>query len=265
MIVSLVIFVMLTAFFVYHDRHVCVTEYEIPAPFAAKAVLISDLHNASYGRDNRKLCKRIEQLNPDMILMPGDLIDSRHTDYKKAREIVTDLCKIAPVFFSMGNHESRKSDLDEFLAFLKQENLHILRDEIHETDYCEILGLDDADFGSPDHSAIKREFLRNKLNSIPPKKKYRILLAHQPQFYDLYVKCDPDLIVSGHTHGGQIRLPFTKGLFAPGQGFFPYYDAGFFDDLKVPLIISRGLGPSRIPLRVFNDPEIVFVRFYKKD
>ena len=88
---------------------------------------------------------------------------------------------------------------------------------------------------------------------------YTILLSHRPELFETYVDCDVDLILSGHAHGGQFRLPFIGGLIAPNQGLFPKYDAGLYTDKNTNMIVSRGLGNSIIPLRFNNCPEIVLV------
>ena len=88
---------------------------------------------------------------------------------------------------------------------------------------------------------------------------FQLLLSHRPEFMDMYVRYDIDLVLSGHAHGGQFRLPFLGGLYAPSQGFFPKYDAGLFEEENTKMIVSRGIGNSAFPLRFNNRPELVLI------
>lgn len=102
-------------------------------------------------------------------------------------------------------------------------------------------------------------------NMLEQESSYSILLSHRPELFETYVACGVDLILSGHAHGGQFRLPFVGGLIAPDQGLFPKYDAGLYTDGNTNMIVSRGLGNSIIPIRFNNRPEIVLINLYTNE
>ncbi len=224
---------------------------------------VSDLHNEEFGEDNEKLLRMLKECQPDIIAITGDLIDSRKTDTEIALQFVEDALEIAPCYYVTGNHEERLSVRDEILESLQKLGVTVLDDKASrieiEGQSITIIGLSDplsfSDYLFDDSSAV----IENKLQSLKDQNEYTILLSHRPEFFELYSKENIDLILSGHAHGGQIRLPFVGGLFAPHQGFFPKYDDGVFTEGKTNMVVSRGIGQSVIPLRVGNRPELVLV------
>ena len=108
--------------------------------------------------------------------------------------------------------------------------------------------------------------VRTKLNNLADtESSYIILLSHRPELFESYVSCNIDLVLSGHAHGGQFRLPFIGGLIAPDQGIFPKYDAGLFTNGSTNMIVSRGLGNSIIPIRFNNRPEVIVIELLNTD
>lgn len=221
-----------------------------------KIVQISDLHNKSFGSDQSRLLDKIREYEPDMIAVTGDLIDSTFTDVEKAMTFIGGAVEIAPTYFITGNHElwvdyEVKEDL---ISQLENAGVICLIDESivieHEGTKFNLIGLDDNSlFGSTLQAEM--EELDTDL--------FTLLLAHEPQYLKNYSESDVDLVLSGHAHGGQFILPFIGGLVAPGQGFNPEYYEGEHVQNGTTMIISRGLGNSVIPLRLFNFPEIVFI------
>lgn len=233
-----------------------ITEYrvqspKIPAGFTGYRIAqVSDLHNAEFGSGNQKLLQLLQQAQPDQITITGDLIDSRKTDPDAAIAFAREAVTIAPTYFVPGNHEAR---LPEVYAALKNElrqlGVVVLENESipveKGADVLTLTGLLDPDFGIPWPEV--------------PTDRYHMVLSHRPERFSHYVQQNFDLVFTGHAHGGQFRLPFIGGLFAPHQGFFPKYDAGLYQENGTTMVVSRGLGNSLFPLRFYNRPELILV------
>ena len=242
---------------------------EIPDSFHGYRIAqISDLHNAKMGKDNRKLLKLLKTADPDMIVITGDLIDSRNTKTDIAMDFVTEALKIAPCYYVSGNHEARVPEYATLKADMQAAGVVILEDtKTHITidgqSIC-LIGLDDpsfeTDYLNGDDVAIVTQKMTQLLEG---EDGFTILLSHRPELFDTYVQLGVDLVFSGHAHGGQVRLPFFGGVIAPNQGFFPEYDAGLFAKDGTTMIVSRGIGNSVIPVRVNNRPELVVVELQK--
>lgn len=239
------------------DSYFTITHKKIDENLAGfKIVQISDLHNKQFGKNQERLLKQIQEYNPDMIVVTGDLVDDNRTDIEAAMEFIRGAVTVADVYYVTGNHELwlEPSERELLLQQLEQAGVFILNNtsvEITYRDTCfTLIGLDDKNLAD--------DTLKNIMKQVDDKS-YTVLLAHEPQYMDRYVECDVDLVLSGHAHGGQFRIPFIGGLFAPDQGFFPEYDAGLYSENETDMIVSRGLGNSVIPLRLFNRPEIVYV------
>ena len=228
-----------------------------------KIVVVSDLHNTCFGSDNSQLTRKIEEEHPDIIAITGDLVDSYRTDMETAVALLHNLVQIAPCYYVTGNHEerigSRFSELEEMLI---AENVQILRDQVicfeKNGQMIQIAGLDDPAFSEWEND-LKQNIIKAKLNYMDLSDDYCILLSHRPEMFDAYVEENIDMVISGHAHGGQFRLPFIGGIIAPDQGFFPKYDAGKYIQDNTTMIVSRGIGNSIISVRFNNRPEIVAV------
>ena len=241
--------------------HYTVSSGRVPESFDGyKIVQISDLHNTEFGKDNSRLLYEIRQLHPDMIVLTGDLIDSRRTNIDIAVEFAGQAAQIAPVYYAPGNHEARLSDPHILYAMLTDAGVNVLLDQSvtvwQDSDKLQLVG-------AVDRAPKKESELADVLPSLLPEEDFTILLSHRPEYFDTYVLCGADLIFTGHVHGGQFRLPFIGGLFTPSQGFFPKYDDGVFTSGKTNMVISRGLGNSLFPFRLNNRPEIVVVTLQK--
>ena len=245
-----------------------VNEYEIvsdriPEAFTGFRIAhVSDLHNAEFGEGNCKLIELLSQNDPDMIVITGDLIDSCHTDIEIALEFARQAITIAPVYYVSGNHEARVCDYEDLKMGLSEAGVIVLENQkveiTREGERITLMGIDDPSFREDylfgDSESVARqaiEGLQNESNG------YTVLLSHRPELFDLYVETEMDLVLSGHAHGGQFRIPLVGGLVAPNQGFFPKYDAGQFTEENTTMIVSRGVGNSIIPLRLNNRPEII--------
>lgn len=234
-----------------------ITEYEIkseriPDSFNGfRIAQISDLHNTD---NNERIINMLVAAEPDIIVITGDMIDSRFTNVERAVLFGESAAKIAPVYYVTGNHEGRAyADYEILRTGLLNVGITVLENETANVEkngeYVTIVGLHD-------NRIDLTTDIGDLLNAVrPDTENYKILLAHRPEFFDKY--SGVDLILSGHSHGGQVRLPYIGGLFAPGQGLFPKYDGGAYTENDKTMIVSRGLGNSLFPFRVNNNPEVV--------
>ena len=247
-----------------------VNEYEvvsdrIPQGFEGfRIAQVSDLHNAEFGEGNEKLIQLLSQTDPDIIVLTGDLIDSRHTDIEIALDFARLAIKLAPVYYVSGNHEARVREYEDLKMGLAEAGMVILENQkvqiTREGGSITLVGIGDPSFQEDylfgDSESVARQAIEHQQNESDG---YTILLSHRPELFDLYVDTEMDLVFSGHAHGGQFRLPFVGGLVAPNQGFFPKFDEGRFTEENTTMIVSRGVGNSIIPIRFNNRPEIVLV------
>lgn len=248
-----------------------VTEYsicspEIPAGFDGfRIAQISDLHNTEFGENNEKLLQMLQDTKPDIIAITGDLVDSRRTDIDVAVDFLREAMKIAPCYYITGNHERRIAEFPSLEARLLELGVTVLRNEScileRQRDSIQLMGVDDCAFfpgidGNATVRAMETEIYRMQSEH------YTILLSHRPELAVVYDRYDVDLVLCGHAHGGQFRLPLIGGIYAPDQGFFPKYTSGVYEMMDLTMVVSRGLGNSAFPLRFNNRPEIVLITMH---
>lgn len=269
-----VAFIFLIIFIVFQNNSIQNTsiKYEnkmIPKVFNGYKILhISDLHNKSFGKKQKILLEKIEAESPDIIVITGDLIDRRKYDLKPAEILVESAIKIAPVYYVSGNHEAwsgKYKSIKEMLTRLGVDVLDNRKIDISiNNEKITLLGVSDPNFLTStyfdDTNILNME---ENLDDLSNTSNFQILLSHRPELFKLYNEKNIDLIFSGHAHGGQFRLPFIGGVIAPNQGFFPKYTSGVYKMNQSTLIVSRGLGNSIIPIRLFNRPELVVVTLFK--
>lgn len=229
---------------------------------------VSDLHNAEMGKNNEKLLTMLRDADPDMIAITGDLVDSRNTDIEVALQFVRDAVKIAPCYYVTGNHEARISEYDELKAGMEPTGVTVLEDaqtDISLTgEFITLIGVNDPSYQTDYLFGDAKTVMNTKLEELHTEQdRFTILLSHRPELFETYVDHDLDLVLSGHAHGGQFRLPFVGGLVAPNQGFFPEYDAGLYSMNHTNMIVSRGIGNSILPFRFNNRPEVIIIELKK--
>ena len=198
-------------------------------------------------------------LEPDIIVLTGDFIDaSNHTNVADALLFMQQIPDVAPTYYVYGNHEHylSKDVLSSFEEKITEYGVHFLYNETVQIESqtgqtFSLIGLDDL--------SLQANILKTLADEAPDD--FQVLLAHEPQYLrDYYAETGVDLVFAGHTHGGQWRIPFThQGLYAPDQGFLPEYSDGVFTEGDTTMYLSRGLGNSGFPLRLFDHPEIVCV------
>lgn len=230
---------------------------------------ISDLHNDTLGKDNAKVLSILKSAKPDMIAITGDMIDSRHTDIKVATALARKMVKIAPCYYVCGNHEARMPDNYEVLmkkltsigvTAMKNEKVALARNNNKIT----IIGAEDPYVIRKDTREENADIMDNALTKLHVNSdSFTLLLSHKPELLSTYAKHNIDLALTGHAHGGQIRLPFVGGLFAPNQGFLPKLCSGIHKEENTTMVISRGVGNSQFPIRFLNPPEIPIITLHK--
>ena len=268
LLTAVIVLVCLAIWVLWGNNALEVNEYEIvsdriPEAFTGfRIAQVSDLHNKDFGEGYGKLLTLLSQINPDIIVVTGDLIDSRQTDLDVALEFAWQAGKIARVYYVSGNHEARVPEYENLKIGLIKAGVVILENQkvqiTKEGESITLMGIDDPSFQESylfgDAEGVARQAISDLQNESDG---YTILLSHRPELFDTYVDSGVDLVFSGHAHGGQFRLPFVGGLVAPNQGVFPRYDAGRFDEENTTMLVSRGVGNSIIPVRFNNRPEIV--------
>lgn len=237
----------------------------LPAEFEGFRIAhISDLHNAVFGDGNEKLLTLLREAEPDIIAVTGDLIDSRHTDVDAAVAFIASAAETAPVYYVTGNHEARL-DFEDIEPRLTAAGAQVLRNSAVYIERgggsIQLAGIDDPAFIRTGGEASARA--SSELEGLLDADVYSVLLAHRPELIETYAAYGADLVLSGHAHGGQVRLPFIGALYAPGQGLLPEYDSGLYTVGETDMIVSRGLGNSLIPLRVNNRPELVIAVLHR--
>lgn len=243
----------------------------LPASFSGyRIAAISDLHNTELGKDNNKLLDMLKSAQPDIITITGDVIDSRNTDVDIALKFAEQAVQIAPCYYVTGNHEARVDAAYEQLeSGLIELGVTILHDEAvtleKNGESVILLGLDDPSFAADAEVANgTAPMIDSKLKALKSENTaFTILLSHRPELFDIYAQNEIDLTLSGHAHGGQIRIPFIGAIIAPNQGFFPEYDTGLYSNGDCNMVVSRGIGNSVIPFRFNNRPEVVLIKLEK--
>ena len=234
------------------------TSTALPAEFdGLRIVQLSDLHNREFGKNNQRLYAAVKQAAPDLIFLTGDLVDEyAEAPIPYAKAVGKALSAIAPTYYVTGNHEWWSGEAERICDHMEALGVHVLRGDAmtmelngEKITFC---GIDDPDSGESGQQL-------SQLEKCDKGDTFTILLAHRPEEITSYLDGAYDLILSGHAHGGQWRIPgILNGLYAPNQGLFPSYAGGqyFFDGTV--FLVSRGLAreSTRIP-RIFNRPEVV--------
>ncbi|MDN4494680.1 metallophosphoesterase [Ureibacillus aquaedulcis] len=266
---KLILFIIAIYLFLYINNHWLITSehvYEsekVPESFDGfRITQVSDLHDALFGGHQEKLIKKVAATDPDVIFITGDVIDSNRFNLERSLQAVREFVKMADVYYVIGNHEVATNKVQEIYDALTAIGVHVMPNTSttieREGEQISIIGIED-----PLNGHETQDMLRTAMTDVN-QENLTVLLAHRPEKFNTYVANNINLVFSGHAHGGQIRLPFVGGLVAPGQGFLPKYTAGTFEDGETTMNVSRGLGNSGVPFRIFNLPQIVVVELKTK-
>ena len=226
-----------------------------------RAVVVSDLHSCDYGDQQKRLLNKIDGQSPDIILLTGDIVDNR-LPQDNAKEFLYGIGKKYPCYYVTGNHEYYTNEMTAIKKMIRAYGITILEGNSLTVSIkgqlVNIAGVDDPVAGEKKFANQLKNCRTNGDENI-----FSILLSHRPERIYQYAQYDFDLILSGHAHGGQWRIPkLLNGLYAPGQGVFPKYAGGRFPCAKGEMIVSRGLARETTPApRIFNPVEVVVVDF----
>jgi len=265
----LALLLLLGIFFVLGIRNeVQTTQYAVRSEKLDHPVtlaVIADLHSCRYGEKGEALLRMLEEACPDLVLLVGDLIEDS-LPWENGLDTVRGFSERFPCYCVSGNHEYRTGDIEGVKAELRARNIAVLEGTTVQVrvnqQVIQLSGIDDACIGEAE-TRVQLEAAGNF-----DARHYTVLMAHHPERIGQYLPYGYDLIVCGHAHGGQVRIPFLvpQGLFAPNQGIFPRYTGGFWNMGKTDFVVSRGLAKEipRFP-RIYNRPELVFITLLPKE
>lgn len=236
-----------------------------------RIVLLSDLHNKSFGEKNEKLLRAVRRLSPDLILVAGDMYTSeKGGDIDTAAELLCALGARYPVYCGNGNHEQKTGLYPErfgdmyrrFTEKIREAGVrHLVNEKVYLPDFnMDIYGLQIGQeyYGKFQNARMEPSYLRELIGKADGAKT-SVLIAHNPKYFEAYAAWGADLVVSGHIHGGLMRLPLLGGVISPSLRFFPKYDGGKYREGDSTLILGRGLGTHTLPIRIFNPGEVVVI------
>lgn len=232
-----------------------------------RLALITDLHSCSYGKKQSTLVDAVKKQNPDVVLLGGDIFDDK-LSYDNAEVAIRQLAEQYPCYYVTGNHEYWSQDIGTILEIVRSCGITILSGDCDTIEIngqtINICGVDDPDVAEYLVEGVPIEtqlMMAEEAVTSAGTEHYTILLSHRPELYELYQDYDFDLVLSGHAHGGQWRIPgLLNGLLAPNQGLFPKYAGGRYDYETGTMIVSRGLARESTPIpRIFNRPELVII------
>lgn len=229
-----------------------------------RIVLISDLHSHIYGKDQGKIAKKIKDQNPDIIALAGDIADDV-VPIHGTKLFLSAIKDIAPIYYVTGNHEIWTRDVANIKEIFNSFNVKVLENNYEEISIngmkLVVGGVDDPDIIRYERPKSNwYEEIEQDFSDVENLEGYKILLSHRPELVDFYDTLPFNMVLSGHSHGGQVRIPFVlNGLLAPNQGLFPKYAGGVYEHQNYTHVVSRGISFNpRLP-RIFNPPEVVVI------
>lgn len=277
---------------VYWNSRIVVHTYthvneSVPEAFDhLRIVQLTDLHSVRTDKQGQLVYDTICSQNPDVICMTGDLVDSRYYEKngaegeKRTLELMEKLVKIAPVYMVYGNHEmvllddpqnnALKKSLEEIGVLLI--NNELVRYEKETGGEALLIGgiqdpstlYKDYRYAFLESNGERMEAMLDAVSVDVRNEDFFLLLSHRPEYLEMYDQYPVDLVLAGHAHGGQFRLPFVGGIYAPGQGFMPKYTVGLYETDDLAMYVGTGIGNSIIPVRIFNPPEILTIILEKE-
>lgn len=277
---------------VYWNSRIVVHTYthvnqSVPEAFDhLRIVQLTDLHSVRTDKQGQLVYDTICSQNPDVICMTGDLVDSRYyakngaEGEKRTLELMEKLVKIAPVYMVYGNHEmvllddpqnnALKKSLEEIGVLLI--NNERVRYETETGGEALLIGgiqdpstlYKDYRYAFLESNGERMEAMLDAVSVDVRNEDFFLLLSHRPEYLEMYDQYPVDLVLAGHAHGGQFRLPFVGGIYAPGQGFMPKYTVGLYETDDLAMYVGTGIGNSIIPVRIFNPPEILTIILEKE-
>lgn len=244
------------------DKRLQVTYYSVESDKVqsnVRMLLLTDFHSNSYGKNASKIMKKVRKVSPDIVLLGGDIYDDVLPN-DNAEALVKALANEYLCFYVTGNHEYWSGNVENIKSELKNFGVTVLEGDCNTVNVrgqiINICGVDDPVYDYAETYAQLQSSATASNNG-----NFSVLLSHRPELVDEYAKYNFDIVLSGHAHGGQVRVPFLiNGLYAPNQGWFPKYAGGLYDIDGYTLIVSRGLDKETVKIpRIFNRPEMVVV------
>lgn len=266
---------------IHTQRHFRITRHQYLTTKVSsfvRIVSLADLHDHVYGTANNGLIDAVESLRPDLIVVPGDFFTRRKREKKQEIPQVSvrtmlRLQQIAPVYYSFGNHETRILESDqpqrpqllEALQRFEEAGVEVLRNRRVMAqageNRIEIIGFepDRAYYFKGQKISLRKGYLEKETGLPEDLSALQVMLAHAPAFFENYAKTDTDIVFSGHTHGGLVRIPGVGSIVSPELSLFPSYDQPLVEENGTTMYVSKGLGTHTVHLRVFDPAEIVVV------
>ncbi len=282
LLIVLVVAAILVLLEIWRELHCFqVTEYVIESQKLSgcrekKIVFLSDLHNHMYGKENQRLIEKIKEISPELILVGGDmLIGKRTSSYEPAMKTVKALLKIAPVYYAHGNHEQRMKEFPdvynlyayrEYQKELKEAGVRFLENESVKEGNFRITGLEIPlkCYLHCRKGVLEPDEITSRIGACD-KESFQILLAHHPSYMEEYKRWGADLILSGHYHGGVVRIPGFTGMITPAFEIFPKYSGDIYREGDTAIVVSKGLGTHTVNVRFLNPAELVVLRLRGKN
>lgn len=261
-VISIVLLIIVYIFVqvnVTKTKYVKVTTKKYLPVNGIKILQISDFHDKKVFKNYP--IKQLKKLSPDIVVLTGDLMDEKTKDISNVLDFIGKLVKIHPnIYFVNGNHDWRTGKVNELVSKLKDLGIKVLNNR---NEILTIRGIKINLCGVDDYYTHRSNF-KSSLKGID-NSKYTVLLSHSPDIVLTQRNLSIDLILSGHTHGGQIRLPFIGAIVSPGQGFFPKYNKGLYEIYNSTMLyIDSGIGTSKLPIRFLNRSQISLITIAKK-
>ncbi len=279
---AIILIAAVAAILIYREsKEFCVTFYEYHSDLLLKdnyrIVFLSDLHDKVFGEHNKPLLDAIDELKPDAVAFAGDMVTSSmevRYDYTPTLQFIGRLAEKYPIYYGIGNHEEKfrrckevfpdqYRDLTERLA---EYGVHIMINETAHIPEAGIviygLDLEHEYYRKVVTKHIPEDYMQRIFGRVSDDE-YSVLLAHNPEHFPSYAAWGPDLVVSGHIHGGVMQLPVLGGVVSPQMKLFPKYDAGEYSEGKTKMLLSRGIGSHTIPIRIWNRAEVLCVDLKK--
>lgn len=273
-LIAAVLFALLMLVGIIDGNRFVVAEEEFTLPKLKKGcrfVMISDLHNKVYGKNNQKVIDAVKRAAPDFIVIAGDLITSHANEsIEPGVNLVKELSKDYQIYYAMGNHETKikmypekYGDMYERLVKeITHPNVKLLVDESYVLSEYAIcltgLELERTYFARFKKKKLEQKHLRKHIGE--PQTAYcNVLIAHNPDYFEEYAAWGAELVLAGHVHGGIMRLPLVGGVISPSYRLFPKYDGGVFREGEAAMLLGRGMGAHTLPFRFFNPAELLVV------
>jgi len=258
----------------YDMHHFVITKKKFYSPKIRKSqrfVVLSDLHGQQYGKENELLLKAVCEQEPDGVLIVGDMLTAGCAkQVKPVLSLIRKLCEKYPVYYAYGNHEQKIHGkmAESYFPELKETGVRLLLNEsVRLADSGITLygtQIDRKYFRRGKEQTMEDGYIETLLGS-PCEETYNILLAHNPDYFLAYARWGADLVLSGHVHGGIVRLPFLGGVISPAMKLFPKYDGGEYREKDSVMILGRGIGTHFPGVRVFNPAEMVVLELSGKE